>query len=321
MLNSPAMQMRTTDPEIIRSVIETNPQLRDLMDRNPELRHVMSDPETLGQTFEIARNPDLMREQMRTTDRAMSNLETHPEGFNALRRMYENFQEPLMNATTTNNANSAASNAASNPFAALRNQGNQQQGANGGAGTPLPNPWAPQPQQQGTNRQAGGGAAGAGGNGGTLPAGGIPPIPPALLQTMMNANPEMRQMMDANPQMRQVLNDPNFLRQMADPANIQAMMQMQQAMQQLRGSGLMGGLGDTGGMGGMGGMGNPFGALGGGFPGAGAGGNSTPPEELYASQLTQLQEMGFHDQQANIRALSQVGGNVNAAVDRLLSGL
>ena len=27
------------------------------------------------------------------------------------------------------------------------------------------------------------------------------------------------------------------------------------------------------------------------------------------------------DQQANIRALSQTGGNVNAAVDRLLSGL
>ena len=29
----------------------------------------------------------------------MANIESHPEGFNALRRMYENFQEPLMNAT------------------------------------------------------------------------------------------------------------------------------------------------------------------------------------------------------------------------------
>ncbi len=28
-----------------------------------------------------------MREQMRTTDRAMTNIESHPEGFNALRRM------------------------------------------------------------------------------------------------------------------------------------------------------------------------------------------------------------------------------------------
>jgi hypothetical protein len=34
----------------------------------------------------------LMREQMRNTDRAVSNIESHPEGFNALRRMYENIQ-------------------------------------------------------------------------------------------------------------------------------------------------------------------------------------------------------------------------------------
>ena len=40
-----------------------------------------------------------MREQMRNQDRTMANIESHPEGFNALRRMYENFQEPLMNAT------------------------------------------------------------------------------------------------------------------------------------------------------------------------------------------------------------------------------
>ena len=34
----------------------------------------------------------LMREQMRTTDRALSNIESHPEGFNMLRRLYENVQ-------------------------------------------------------------------------------------------------------------------------------------------------------------------------------------------------------------------------------------
>merc|ERR1719171_1876348 len=124
-------------------MIESNPQMREVMDRNPELRHIMSDPETLRQTFEIARNPSLMREQMRTTDRAMSNLETMPGGFNALRRMYENFQEPLMNATSgggtrsetndqagSNNTNSNSNTGGqatglgsgmNNPFAALRN--------------------------------------------------------------------------------------------------------------------------------------------------------------------------------------------------------
>lgn len=34
-----------------------------------------------------------------------------------------------------------------------------------------------------------------------------------------------------------------------------------------------------------------------------------------------LQDMGFIDRAANIRALQAVNGNVNAAVERLLSGM
>jgi len=39
---------------------------------------------------------------------------------------------------------------------------------------------------------------------------------------------------------------------------------------------------------------------------------------LYATQLSQLQEMGFFDTQENIRALIATSGNVHAAVERLL---
>lgn len=46
-----------------------------------------------------------------------------------------------------------------------------------------------------------------------------------------------------------------------------------------------------------------------------------PPEELYATQLTQLQEMGFFDTQENLRALIATNGNVHAAVERLLGNL
>jgi ubiquilin len=49
--------------------------------------------------------------------------------------------------------------------------------------------------------------------------------------------------------------------------------------------------------------------------------NTVPPEQLYASQLSRLQEMGFLDTQENVRALIAVGGNVNAAVNRLLGNL
>ena len=42
------------------------------------------------------------------------------------------------------------------------------------------------------------------------------------------------------------------------------------------------------------------------------------PEILYRDQLAQLNAMGFTDAAANIQALIATGGNVNAAVERLL---
>ncbi len=75
-----------------------------------------------------------------------------------------------------------------------------------------------------------------------------------------------------------------------------------------------------------GGLGNLFGA---GF-GAGAGAGTTNsasnpaapnPEEVYASQLTQMADMGFTNREQNVRALQATFGNVHAAVDRILSGL
>jgi ubiquilin len=44
-----------------------------------------------------------------------------------------------------------------------------------------------------------------------------------------------------------------------------------------------------------------------------------PPETRFASQLQALNEMGFADSAANIRALMATGGNVNSAVEYLLN--
>lgn len=44
------------------------------------------------------------------------------------------------------------------------------------------------------------------------------------------------------------------------------------------------------------------------------------PEETYAAQLTQMNDMGFTDRAACIRALVSSQGNVNAAVERMLGG-
>lgn len=50
---------------------------------------------------------------------------------------------------------------------------------------------------------------------------------------------------------------------------------------------------------------------------------AVPPQDpavQYASQLQQLQDMGFSDATANLQALVHTRGNVNAAVERLLGG-
>jgi ubiquilin len=50
----------------------------------------------MRQSLEMMRNPAAMREAMRSQDLAMSHLENIPGGFNAMRRMYEEVQEPMM---------------------------------------------------------------------------------------------------------------------------------------------------------------------------------------------------------------------------------
>ncbi|OAP08006.1 hypothetical protein AXX17_AT2G12340 [Arabidopsis thaliana] len=65
---------------------------------------------------------------------------------------------------------------------------------------------------------------------------------------------------------------------------------------------------------------NMFGSLGaGGLSGTNQ--PNVPPEERFATQLQQLQEMGFYDRAENIRALLATNGNVNAAVERLLGSI
>lgn len=48
--------------------------------------------------------------------------------------------------------------------------------------------------------------------------------------------------------------------------------------------------------------------------------DTRPPEERYETQLRQLNEMGFSDFERNVQALRRSGGNVQGAIESLLSG-
>ncbi|KAL4616474.1 hypothetical protein ACB092_07G201800 [Castanea dentata] len=370
-MNMPAIQSLMNNPELMRSLIMSNPQMRDIIDRNPELAHVLNDPGILRQTIEAARNPELMREMMRNTDRAMSNIEASPEGFNMLRRMYENVQEPFLNATTM--GGNAGNDLGSNPFAALLgNQGGTQvrDGSNNPSTTgsetttgltspntnPLPNPWnntgggtqttTTRPNPAGDARAPG--VAGLGGLG--LPDmeqmfNGIPDSAlfnqfmqnPAVSQMMqsllsnpqymnqiLSLNPQLRGMVDTNPQLREMMQNPDLLRQLTNPETMQQMLALQQSLlSQLNQRQSTQDQAQTGGNTGAPNaaalelMMNMFGGLGAGSLSV-PNNPDVPPEELYATQLSQLQEMGFFDTQENIRALRATSGNVHAAVERLL---
>lgn len=370
-MSMPAIQSLMNNPELMRSLIMSNPQMRDIIDRNPELAHVLNDPGILRQTIEAARNPELMREMMRNTDRAMSNIEASPEGFNMLRRMYENVQEPFLNATTM--GGNAGNDLGSNPFAALLgNQGGTQvrdrsnnpsttgsettTGLTSPNTNPLPNPWnntgggtqttTTRPNPAGDARAPG--IAGLGGLG--LPEmeqmfNGIPDSTllnqfmqnPAVSQMMqsllsnpqymnqiLSLNPQLRGMVDTNPQLREMMQNPDLLRQLTNPETMQQMLTLQQSLlSQLNQRQSTQDQAQTGGNTGAPNaaalelMMNMFGGLGAGSLSV-PNNPDVPPEELYATQLSQLQEMGFFDTQENIRALRATSGNVHAAVERLL---
>jgi len=101
---------------------------------------------------------------------------------------------------------------------------------------------------------------------------------------------------------------------MPDLATIQQMMQMMGGMPGM----------SPGGAGAEGAAGpgiNPFAGMFGPLGGVGAPqvpADTRPPEERYAEQLRQLNDMGFYDFERNVEALRRSGGSVQGAVNQLL---
>jgi ubiquilin len=172
---------------------------------------------------------------------------------------------------------------------------------------------------------------------------------------MIASNPMMRQMVETNPQMRAMLTSPEFIQQITDPDNMSSILQAQQRMGAL-GMGANPYLGMGMGMGNpYMGMGMPGGLAPAPAPGPGVpqidfssilypqaqagpgvpvlpvpgstAGTAPAPAmpavdygALYATQLQQLNDMGFPDRDRNIQALRATGGELSAAVERLLAG-
>jgi ubiquilin len=403
MLDNPMVQSLMSNPDVIREMMMSNPQMQSLMERNPEIQHMLNNPSLMRETMQLARNPAALQELMRNHDRALSNLESVPGGFNALQRLYQEVEEPMMNATRDQFSQ--------NPFAALAgNNSNTSQSQQAGTENtqPLPNPWGPRPtttttttsssntsttQQQPAISQtamnnilsqlmAGNNAnttststtTTTGTTTGTTTNTSQNPLGsnieqtlrqqmlnnPRQLASMMNAphmqqmlqmlgsnpemarhyiesnpfmaqNPEMReQALRSMPQMMQQMQNPQFRELLSNPDALQAMMQIQQGIEQLQtaspNSDFLSGLGyPSGGLGGLGGLGSLGGTGMTGSTGSTGPSNNTaapamnaqflsqmlsqmgdnsisqPPEQRFATQLNQLATMGFINRDANIQ--------------------
>ncbi|XP_042537639.1 ubiquilin-4 [Dipodomys spectabilis] len=396
-MENPLVQDMMSNPDLMRHMIMANPQMQQLMERNPEISHMLNNPELMRQTMELARNPAMMQEMMRNQDRALSNLESIPGGYNALRRMYTDIQEPMFTAAReqfgNNPFSSLAGNSDSSSSQPLRTENRE----------PLPNPWSPSPP---TSQAPGSGGEGTGGSGtsqvhptvsnpfginaASLGSGmfNSPEMQallqqisenPQLMQNVISA-PYMRSMMQTlaqnpdfaaqmmvnvplfagNPQLQEQLRLqlPVFLQQMQNPESLsiltnpramQALLQIQQGLQTLQteAPGLVPSLGSFG----MSRTTAPSGGNSGSTaeapssspatpatsPPTGAsnaqqhlmqqmiqllagGGNSQvqTPEVRFQQQLEQLNSMGFINREANLQALIATGGDINAAIERLL---
>lgn len=168
--------------------------------------------------MESLRNPNAMREAMRSQDLAMSQLENLPGGFNALRRMYEEVQEPMMQAASDA---AAASSTTTGPTGAAASSTTSTPAATAPSSTALPNPWSAPPAAP----LGFGGMGGMGGMGGLGGMGGM---------GGMGANPGMAAMMQdpfMQQMMQQMLSDPNVIQQVGtffpsleSPSHIRALL-------------------------------------------------------------------------------------------------
>lgn len=289
MMNSPMMQALMENPDVMQNIIQSNPQMQQLMETNPEIGHILNNPEHMRQAMEMMRNPSMMQEMMRNQDRALSNLESLPGGFNALQRFYNEVQEPMQNAMGR-----------PNPFATPTNDNNTNT-ENTQAGTQnteaLPNPWAA-PAATNNATAATGGAGGLPGMGGLGAAAGLDPGMMRAMMGMMQNNPQlMRQALQAAPgfqganltdeqiaQVAQTMGDPATLEAMSNPRVLEAFQQIQRAHEVIRqeAPGLLNMMGGGAGMGPM------PGAPGAGAPSTGA----TPPAGGNDFMANMLRTMG-----------------------------
>ncbi|KAJ5125217.1 Ubiquitin-like protein DskB [Penicillium atrosanguineum] len=301
MLENPQFQSQINEalqnPAMIDMMIQQNPMLRDMgptarqMLQSPEFRRMMTDPNHIRQMMQVQRamgmGPGGAGGESAFPAPGVTNT-TAQEGQNTEQQAPPNHfaqmgqmgQNPLGNPF-------AQLFGGANPFGNLATAGNAQP-----AGT--------QEGQNTTERSATG--EGQTPEAGQAQAQAQNPFASLLNPALLGGNGGAQGMNPFNPQQNPFLRDPAL------------MQQMMQAMGGQGGEGAAAGSNPLASLLGGGGFGGGFGGFGSPQPA-----DNRPPEERYADQLRQLNDMGFFEFERNVTALRRAGGSVQGAIEDLLN--
>ncbi|KAL8713347.1 MAG: hypothetical protein Q9220_002546 [cf. Caloplaca sp. 1 TL-2023] len=294
-----------SNPDLVNSMIEGNPMLRGMGDgarqalNNPQFRRMMTDPDILRQMAQMQRQFPGMFGGMG------GGMGGQNQAFPAPGVTDQTPEQPSGERTATpNQPNTTPQQPPMNPFGMGLFGNAPGAGGAGAAGNPFAAMFPQQTQPAQQTRATSGNTDSNPGQGHD----GLLPEAFATQQQQPQSNPfqQMASQLASNPQFMQ-----NMMGMMGGGAGGAAGGQGggQQDPNAFNPFAAMFG---PGGMAGGGG-GNPFGAS----PPQPA--DTRPPEERYADQLRQLNDMGFYEFERNVEALRRTGGSVQGAVEYLLT--
>lgn len=294
-----------SNPSVIDQMIRSNPMFQGAMGdqarqmlQDPNFRRMMTDPETLRQMSQ-------MRRQMPGMFGGMGGAGGGDQAFPApgVTDTMPGQEGGAADRTATPNQTNTTPQQPMNPFAMFGNPAAGAPGAGAGGGGAGANPFA---------ALFGPGGMGAGMG---LPAASPPPA--AGTESAPHPTQDQQQANPLAAAAQQMMQTPQLMRQMMASMGQPGGMPGSQPPDPLNPSAAAGG-----GAGGGGGF-NPFAAL----QAMGMGGataspqpqDDRAPEDRYAEQLRQLNEMGFYEFERNVEALRRTGGSVQGAVEYLLT--
>lgn len=284
-----------SNPDVIEQMIRSNPMFQGAMGsqarqmlQDPNFRRMMTDPETL-------RSMNQMRRQMPDMFGGMGGAGDGDQAF-----PMPGPTDDTAGTTATPQQPDSAPQPPVNPFAMFGQPGTSS--GTGGTGNPFAMLFGP-------GAMANANTTPTGAQGGSQPPAGDAGSPSSQQQPATNPIAQLTQQMMQNPQMMQQMMSSMGAAGSSVPAptadtnsnNAHGNSPAYNPLAALQAMGMGGGA---------------MGGFGGGSP---APQDDRPPEDRYAEQLGQLNDMGFHEFERNVQALRRSGGSVQGAIESLLS--